>query len=336
MLLPINAPDIRIVSLEVTGEEGAAHIIGAMKLRSVYLFENRGKVSRVARIGFPITAALSGPGKDARAKTVSNVKILIGGNPVELKPAPLEAVPIYSATTRYSSLQVFELRLMPGERREVVLEDECVWHLYEEGLIPAKGGNGLARALFEFFVKGGATWDGDIETAKFKFSAPRLPAGKVYSLIAFPEGYAASENEILWSFEYWKPREGLFFNLFSWDLRIMLETGLKEKWSEEYTANKSLYTPAALSARIKYPGNSSAWRAIDESVQLWVLRNEIYARHGYIFKNDILQDYFSKHGWYKKNPGFTDTLLNLTEQENIKLIVQRERDVNVGHKIFYR
>ena len=58
-----------------------------------------------------------------------------------------------------------------------------------------------------------------------------------------------------------------------------------------------------------------------------VFRNEIYARHGYIFKNDIWNDFFSTYIWYSgiypadKYAG----VFNEYEKENLKLAVEMEQ-----------
>jgi len=50
---------------------------------------------------------------------------------------------------------------------------------------------------------------------------------------------------------------------------------------------------------------------------LRVLRNEIYARHGRIFKDAALQKYFTAQAWYKPNPDFKDEMLNDVESQNL-------------------
>lgn len=50
---------------------------------------------------------------------------------------------------------------------------------------------------------------------------------------------------------------------------------------------------------------------------LRVLRNEIYARHGRIFKDPALQKYFTAQAWYKPNPDFKDEMLNDIESQNL-------------------
>ncbi|WHY64740.1 YARHG domain-containing protein [Neobacillus sp. SuZ13] len=61
--------------------------------------------------------------------------------------------------------------------------------------------------------------------------------------------------------------------------------------------------------------------------ELRLARNEIYARHGYIFESDDLRIYFSKKSWYIPNPNYDGSLLNSIEKYNVKLIQDREKDV---------
>ncbi len=50
---------------------------------------------------------------------------------------------------------------------------------------------------------------------------------------------------------------------------------------------------------------------------LRVLRNEIYARHGRVFKDVKLQKIFTDMDWYKPNPDFKDDMLSETEVKNL-------------------
>jgi len=58
---------------------------------------------------------------------------------------------------------------------------------------------------------------------------------------------------------------------------------------------------------------------------LKIMRNEIFARHGYIFQTDEMRNYFSNKSWY--NPRFYDVnnMLSKIEKENIALIKVYER-----------
>jgi hypothetical protein len=57
---------------------------------------------------------------------------------------------------------------------------------------------------------------------------------------------------------------------------------------------------------------------------LRVLRNEIYARHGRVFKDVKLQKYFETQSWYKANPDFKDEQLNEIEIKNLAKIKEAE------------
>lgn len=57
---------------------------------------------------------------------------------------------------------------------------------------------------------------------------------------------------------------------------------------------------------------------------LRVLRNEIYARHGRVFKDKELQKYFEAQSWYKANPDFKDEMLGEIEAKNLAKIREAE------------
>ena len=54
--------------------------------------------------------------------------------------------------------------------------------------------------------------------------------------------------------------------------------------------------------------------------ELRIMRNWIFARHGYIFKSPDLTEYFSKFAWYEPTSSNIISKLNKIEQENIALI----------------
>ena len=55
------------------------------------------------------------------------------------------------------------------------------------------------------------------------------------------------------------------------------------------------------------------------------MRQEIYARHGKVFKEPWLQKYFSSFDWYKADPNFTDAALTEVEKKNIAAIAAYEK-----------
>lgn len=58
---------------------------------------------------------------------------------------------------------------------------------------------------------------------------------------------------------------------------------------------------------------------------LRVLRNEIYARRGRVFKDAALQKYFDSQAWYQPNPDFKDDLLTEIESKNLAVIREVEQ-----------
>lgn len=68
--------------------------------------------------------------------------------------------------------------------------------------------------------------------------------------------------------------------------------------------------------------------------ELWIARNEIYARHGKIFQNEYLNRYFNACSWYQPEEGKTDVNdreLNEVEIANIKTILLAEKAYATKH-----
>ena len=68
--------------------------------------------------------------------------------------------------------------------------------------------------------------------------------------------------------------------------------------------------------------------------ELWIARNEIYARHGKVFQNTYLASYFNSCSWYEAKEGKTDVSereLNEVELANLKLIVAAEETYAKEH-----
>ncbi len=55
------------------------------------------------------------------------------------------------------------------------------------------------------------------------------------------------------------------------------------------------------------------------------MRDEIYARHGKVFKDQWTQKYFASFDWYKANPNFSDASLSAVEKGNLVVIAGYEK-----------
>jgi len=57
---------------------------------------------------------------------------------------------------------------------------------------------------------------------------------------------------------------------------------------------------------------------------LRIMRNEIFARHGYIFKSDDLKEHFGNQSWYTPKYADVNSMLTSIEQKNVKFIQSYE------------
>ena len=108
----------------------------------------------------------------------------------------------------------------------------------------------------------------------------------------------------------------------------------RESLTERQTTTpRTQTTSPRTQTRSGYPGvypEASTRRLTNSDVnyltkyQLKIMRNEIFARHGYIFQTTDMRNYFSDQSWY--NPRFSNVnnLLSNTEKQNIELIKRYE------------
>lgn len=68
--------------------------------------------------------------------------------------------------------------------------------------------------------------------------------------------------------------------------------------------------------------------------ELWMARNEIFARHGRGFQNEYLQGYFNSCSWYTKTTepeAFDEAVLSPLEKDNLELIKAAENNYAAAH-----
>ena len=91
-----------------------------------------------------------------------------------------------------------------------------------------------------------------------------------------------------------------------------------------YDGNEFIF-PNSSDCRLEY------WDLVNLSGSaLRIARNEIYARHGRQFEDEELNRYFNSLSWYEGTIApeeFTDDLLNDTEQANIRLMMERQSEM---------
>jgi hypothetical protein len=80
----------------------------------------------------------------------------------------------------------------------------------------------------------------------------------------------------------------------------------------------------------KYPFASQRYLTREElsalsDAELRIMRNEIFARHGYIFKTDAMNRYFSRQPWYRPQGGNVIDRLSPIELANVTTIKATEK-----------
>lgn len=109
---------------------------------------------------------------------------------------------------------------------------------------------------------------------------------------------------------------------------IVYETGTSSPVAtpDEHTAAQQT-SAQAKSGIDEYPYEFLLERRVDyedlaglESAELRIMRNYIFARHGYVFRSADLANYFSRFSWYSPRYSDVTSLLSETEKQNIQFI----------------
>ncbi len=89
-------------------------------------------------------------------------------------------------------------------------------------------------------------------------------------------------------------------------------------------------SPTATDSSYILPYSNSVYLSWDEldlltRSDIEYARNEIYARRGYVFKEQRFKNYFNNKTWYVPNSGFHEGMFNSVEKANIEAIVSYEK-----------
>ena len=102
---------------------------------------------------------------------------------------------------------------------------------------------------------------------------------------------------------------------------------INEKMMSQYTADPVFDTIESLSSYLLPHSDviklSESELSSFNKDELRLARNEIFARHGYVFKSDELESYFAEKTWYFPDPYYEGSLNNV-EAYNVKLIEDLE------------
>ena len=138
--------------------------------------------------------------------------------------------------------------------------------------------------------------------------------GDVYQYFKF-EGFTEE------SFRQWF-KDGGKYSVYKYEKTYDYTNGalfiLKKINSKKYVGNIGLYLEKDLVVNNEQ---------IDNGLYAKVLRNEIFARNGRVFSDDVLKQIFESTDWYRPNPDYSDDMLNDIEKKNVQFILDYEKEM---------
>lgn len=202
---------------------------------------------------------------------------------------------------------------------------------------------------FGYILETGKYWKNKIKNAEIIVDF----APYIYSdLTITPTGYTVlNDNKIAWHYSDFEPSDNIFvrdLNFKNIPRKIMVDgwthmgfdgkywkKGVLVKWAGECGTIDDSYLSVNMDDYIfdKYVvmlvgicivDNNCMSNAKLEVPIARAIRNEIYARHGYIFKSKEWNDIFSKQSWYAPNVNFNVAMFNKYEKRNIKYLKEFE------------
>ncbi len=99
------------------------------------------------------------------------------------------------------------------------------------------------------------------------------------------------------------------------------KTDGKDTWTPDTTVDDSEYILPESSTRVYTTAELEKLSDHD----LFVARNEIYARHGYLFETGELSEYFFSKSWYHPSNVFNEGEINDIERQNVSSILAIEQ-----------
>jgi len=178
------------------------------------------------------------------------------------------------------------------------------------------GGSADGTCRFSYLIGTALTWHDPIGEGKVVFDYSRIASKAFVDTTTFrweklPEGMERKifADSLVYTFKNYSPKWG-----------EMLETHIYCFWKYPYGTPSATKQPPVKEFPYKNPGFIKSKSIAD----LKLMRNEVYARHGYIFKDAKLKNYFEAQKWYKPNPSFKPEQLSEFEELFVNYIRQCE------------
>jgi hypothetical protein len=104
------------------------------------------------------------------------------------------------------------------------------------------------------------------------------------------------------------PDDNSFITIYDWRRYIEDNSFRRYRWGETWIPSEKMLEKLSV-------------------IELRILRNTLYAVHGYVFNDKFLNEYFNRQYWYFPNPNLTqnDIKLSVAEQRILGYITAEEK-----------
>lgn len=326
-------------------EENVEIDVETEKVKCHFVLVNTSNARRQFLMGFPFKGDYNE--YDGKGSPPDFFKVFVGGREVKSK---------LEKSTAYSYVYTWDMTLESKQEVVVTCEYALVW----------KRSGGSAEPDIQsinYITHTGGLWSGNIAKATFKIifdsnvdpptnayiDQERMPNYVSTWLVKTelkPKGYSwdSENNTATYEYKNWKPSssDDITYSITTYEA----DSGEYFKY-KSYEGDKVLYKKELLLPDFSDVLNLRVGTCVDGDCEneprpskrqininlnsylqnyLRRLRNEIFARHGYIFKDPTLRQFYSQYPWYKSNPEFKMESLNKFEKENVTLILAAEKD----------
>jgi hypothetical protein len=207
---------------------------------------------------------------------------------------------------RYEKWFCWNVQFKPGET--VLVENN-----YNGDL----GGSADGTCSFSYLIGTAQTWSSTIANGKVVFDYSKIASKAFvdttfYSDKTLPIGIERNiyNDSTVFSYNNYLPK---------WD--ETLKVNLLCYWKCPYGELQKIFTESPTLGNIKIKTLSNQ--------TLRLMRNEVFARHGYIFSDTKLKNYFTSQSWYKPDPTFNPNQLNEFELLFLKYIKNLEENKSI-------
>ncbi|WP_243347927.1 YARHG domain-containing protein [Parabacteroides sp. FAFU027] len=246
----------------------------------LFWFKNYSREKQYVFMGFPDYFECVGEDSES----LRHFTCQINNKKTEVRPLSQKITEeLDTAEVNYERWYCWDTNFKPNETL-------LIWNTY----VANWGGSADGTLLISYLIGTGRTWHETIGDGKITFDFSDL----VSQSFVDTTGYGTHKlspgmtrqvynDSIVYSFKNYYPDWGEQYSV-----------SLLPFW-KYYAYNDTISTNPYKEGRGEF---SFEYKYTKPTLRL--MRNEVYARHGYIFKDEALNTYFRKFKWYKPNPKF--------------------------------